>query len=72
MDNIKCVKVTVNENCQITTQLVQWDVEEDKEAYEEAMRYFHDNDIIFYMEDHEVVGPEDEPAISWGDLIELI
>ena len=67
---IVCEKVTVDDNF----WLVQWDDQNEAEQTQraETLLELTESGFTVNVEPHPVVGPGDEPATGWADLLEIV
>lgn len=69
---IVCEKVFIDRADDGDVQLVQYDDQLDDKAKADCIQHLEDCGHTVDCEPHPVVGPGDDPAISWGDLSDLI
>jgi hypothetical protein len=76
-EDIRCELVTTRDqdgqDLDSSPNLVQWDENDprDCQSRDDCLRYLADCGISVTRTPHPVVGHDDDPAISWGDLSDL-
>ena len=71
MDNIKCEKVICTKGNDTNSYLIQYGAAQEQDKAE-CMRYLADCGWILNVEPCSVVGPQDEPAVSWANLSDIL
>jgi len=67
---VVCEEVTLRWGDEIIIQLVQYELPDDTEDRETAIAALS-KDWEVSTKPHDVVGPEDDPAVSWADLVDI-
>ena len=71
-DEVLCEEVTINAGTpRETIQLVQY-LKAEKADRDECLKYLTERGHVIATKPHPVVGPNDDPAVSWGDLADVI